>query len=77
MSMSSEPPIDFACKECGNPAVTLPRHLCPGALVRCGRCGGVFETWATFKERAGRVLLMEATVRGVERERLSADPLTI
>jgi hypothetical protein len=65
----------FACEGCGHPAVSLPEELRPDGVVRCQGCGGSAGTWAEFKLRATRAILLEHHVSGTAGRFLAPDPL--
>jgi DNA-directed RNA polymerase subunit RPC12/RpoP len=66
--------VQFACKACGHPAVSLPDHLHEDAVVRCRRCHSPIATWAVFKRRTTQAILSSA-VPGDPAAALSPDPL--
>jgi uncharacterized Zn finger protein len=65
----------FACESCGHPAVTLPVGLHPDALVHCQGCGDAVGTWAAFKQRATRIILLEQHETGAMGTTYGPDPL--
>lgn len=45
----------FSCRDCGSPAVLLPRDLSGQALVICDRCQSPIATLAAFREYVDRL----------------------
>jgi len=67
--------MQYACSECGSPAVTLPNRLDEHALVHCRDCRKPIATWAIFKHRTTQVILAETKPVGAGVHALSYDPL--
>ena len=67
--------MQYACSECGSPAVILPDRLDEHALVHCRDCRNPIATWAVFKHRTTKLILAESKPVGVEVHSLSYDPL--
>lgn len=67
----------FACEACGHPAVSLPEELRPDGVVRCQGCGASVGTWAEFKLRATRVILLEHYEAGIAGRVHAPDPLDL
>ena len=67
--------MQYACSECGSPAVTLPERLDGTALVHCRDCRSAIATWAVFKHRTTELILAESKPVGAELYSLSYDPL--
>ena len=67
--------MQYACSECGSPAITLPDQLDPKALVHCRDCRKPVATWAAFKHKATRAILAETKAVGKGVNSLSYDPL--
>lgn len=67
----------FACEACGHPAVSLPEELRPDGVVRCQGCGASVGTWAEFKLRATRAILLEHCEAGTAGRVLAPDPLDL
>jgi hypothetical protein len=67
--------MQYACTECGSPAVTLPDRLDPNALVHCRDCRNPVATWAVFKYMTTQTILAETKTVGAEVNSLSYDPL--
>jgi uncharacterized Zn finger protein len=65
----------FACESCGHPAVSLPVVLHPDAMVHCQGCGAGVATWAAFKQRATRIILLERHKAGATGTTYGPDPL--
>jgi uncharacterized Zn finger protein len=65
----------FACESCGHPAVSLPVGLHPDAMVHCQGCGEAVGTWAAFKQRATRIILLERHEAGALGKSYGPDPL--
>ncbi len=66
--------MQYACHDCGSPAVTMPVHLNGNALVHCRDCRRPVATWAVFKHRTTQVILAGVN-DAAEVNSLSYDPL--
>ncbi len=66
--------VEFACRQCGSPALALPLELAAEAPVHCARCGGFVSTWGAFKSQASRIVLAQGA-NASARLVASADPL--
>jgi hypothetical protein len=64
--------VQFACRNCGSPAVSIPAELSAEATVQCARCGHVIGTWSELQALARERI---AAQHDVKRSQLSADPL--
>ncbi len=67
--------MQYACSECGSPAVALPERLDENALVHRRHCRYPVATWAVFKHRTTELILAESKTVGAELNSLSYDPL--
>lgn len=47
--------LGFSCRDCGSPAVLMPRDLSAQALVICDRCQSPVATLAAFREYVDRL----------------------
>jgi hypothetical protein len=58
--------VQFACRSCGSPAVSIPEELNAAAAVQCARCGYVVGTWSELQAlaREGKNTLLSADPAG-------------
>lgn len=55
---------NFACDDCGSPAIMLPEPLSDASPIRCSGCGGTHGSWGAFKQRA-KALILSDVERGL------------
>ena len=55
---------NFACEDCGSPAIMLPEELNDAANIKCSGCGAELGTWGAFK-RSARQLIMSDVEHGL------------
>jgi hypothetical protein len=67
--------MNYRCRECGSPAVTLPEALDENAYVLCRNCHSPEATWAVFKRTTTQAVLADVEDTRPERHPISYDPL--
>jgi DNA-directed RNA polymerase subunit RPC12/RpoP len=67
--------MNYGCRECGSPAVTLPEALDGNANVLCRDCHSPVATWAVFKRTTTQAVLADVRDTGPGSHPISYDPL--
>jgi hypothetical protein len=60
--------LDFECRVCGSPAVSLPSPLTESSVVHCAVCRGEIGTWRAYKASIADALTHSEAA-------ISADPM--